>query len=174
MQQTKTQTVSSYQPYRPWSQHKIKKTTHVNQTEYHVNSWPTASALQFSLFSQRYPEVARHVLNTWSGCIMWLQFPTLSLTCVWPSCRVSWLSHRGYQTSAPRLKGRLIQLRRCWVALERVSPKGGWLSGWVWADSCPGDWRTERWNWQEDQWYLGNLSPAAQHPSAGGEGGSLI
>lgn len=62
---------------------------------------------------------------------------------------------------------RLIQLRRHWVASERISPSGGWLSGWVWADSCPGDGRTERWSWRKDQWYLGNLSPSAWHLGRG-------
>lgn len=142
------------------------KSTHMNQTEYHANSWPTASVLQLSLFSQRYPEVAHHVVNTWSGCIMWLQFSMLSLTCVWPTYWVSWLSHRGYQTSVHCLKPDSFS----WEDIgwpQRVSPSGGWLSGWVWSDSCPGDGRTERWSWRKDQWYLGNLSPSAWHLGRG-------
>lgn len=104
------------------------KSTHMNQTEYHANSWPTASVPQLSLFSQRYPEVAHHVVNTWSGCIMWLQFSMLSLTCVWPTYWVSWLSHRGYQTSVHCLKPDSFSWEDIgWPQREFLQVVGGWV-----------------------------------------------
>lgn len=91
---------------------------------------------------------------------MWPQFLTASLACIWPSHWVCWLWHK------PNIcllsENRLLQLGRHWVASQNVSPSGGWLSGWVWADSCPGDWRIERWSLLAHYWYLVCLCPAVR------------
>lgn len=132
------------------------ETAHVNKTKYHVTADPQPEPCRSVPCCRRYPEVAHNVLNTWSGCIMWLQIFTPSLTCVWPSHWVSSLCPltQRLPNICSLSETRLIQLRRHWVAVQKVSPSGGWLSGRMWADSCPGDWRNERWSRLADHWYL--------------------
>lgn len=134
--------------------HKMK--THVNQTKYHVTADTQPEPRRLVPCSQRYPEVAHYVLNTWSGCIMWPHFFSPSLTCVWSSHWVSSLCPltQRLPNICSLSQTRLIQLRRHWMASQKVSLSGGWLSGRMWADSCPGDWRNQRWSRLADHWYL--------------------
>lgn len=70
-----------------------------------------------------------------------------SLTRVWPSHWVSSLCQ--HTQRLPNIcsvsQFQLMWRRRHWVAWWRAFPNGGWLSRRMWADSCPGVWRNERW-----------------------------
>lgn len=132
------------------------KTTHVKSTKYHVTADPHPEPCRSFPWCQRYPKVTRGVWKTRYGCIMWVQFFTPSLTRVWPSHWVSSLCRltQRLPNICSLSESRLIQQRRHWVASQRASPSGGWLSGRMWADSCPGDWRNERWSRLADRCYL--------------------
>lgn len=54
----------------------------------------------------------------------------------WPDLRLT-LTQRLPNICSPS-ETRLMQLGRHRVASQKDSPSGGWLSGRVWADSCPG------------------------------------
>lgn len=118
--------------------------THVNQTKHSVTAdtqpEPRRSALA----------VRGNVLNTWSGCIMWPHFFSPSLTSVWPSC---WVSFLPLPTHTKTPKHLLPVSDQTHTAGEGPGwpSSGGWLSGRTRADSCPGDWRNERWSWLADQ-----------------------
>lgn len=79
-----------------------------------------------------------------------------ALTRVWPSHWASSLCQHAQRR--PNIcsvsPSRLIRQRRHWVALRSDSLTGGWLSGRMWADSCPGDWRNDRWSRLADHRYL--------------------
>lgn len=114
------------------------KTSHVRQTKCHITADPQPYPCRPVPCSQRYPDVAHDALNPWPGWLIWLQFFTPSLTRFWPSHCVSWLCLPIQKLpNICAVETKLIQLRRHQVASQRVSPSGGWLRGWVWADYLP-------------------------------------
>lgn len=145
-----------------WSHLAQHNSTHVNQTEYHVtNSWPTAWALQagplFSEVSRSCPWSPKHLIWMYHvAAVLYSQSdPCLTLTPVL-------LTFTQRLPNICLLSGnRLIQLGRPHRTSLQVA------GGWVRADSCPGDWRTERWSRLADHRYLGisaRLSGTAGQP----------